>query len=672
MAFPSGIREAEESAGSSLLDKFECWVLDVAEKMPEYLRHLTGGAFVLLVVAVADALGIGAYIVFEVVSLLTLLYAMIAGVWPGLSLFVVGSVSAHFLLLSIEQRFSFSPDVTPIMLGYYLSSVPACLVAGRFYRMRRRLTSAMARAETLIGERNAAFDAKRQIGQELDRLLEIAPVAVLLAKDQSCDVIVGNPASEVLMEVPASWNNSLQGGNAESVPYRIVDDNGDELPVRELPVQRAAHGEVLQGKEFNLRFVDGRIKRVSASAAPIRDGEAGAICGAVAVLMDVSAHYEFERTLIQAKQDAERANEAKSRFLAAASHDLRQPLQALNLYLDVLTARSGPSERSLIANININKCSTSLNSLLTDLLDLSKLEAGVVRPHQTIFSLAELLDMVAAAHAAQASLKGLRLRVVPSKVMLKTDRALFERVVGNLISNAVRYTDQGGVLVGCRRRSGKLWLDVCDTGIGIPEGKTSEIFEEFRQLGNPERDREKGTGLGLAIVRKAATLLGLEISLSSKLGRGSIFSISLPFAGVEAVHEGVRDDGCFIPFRALRVLLVEDDLAVREALTFIMETDGNKVVTKGSLAEVAHGDYPKPDVVIADYRLGEGRNGVEAVSTVRAIFGDDVPAIILTGDTLSEVVEEIVALGFTVLHKPVSYAMLRTCLATFRDYSGGF
>jgi signal transduction histidine kinase len=241
---------------------------------------------------------------------------------------------------------------------------------------------------------------------------------------------------------------------------------------------------------------------------------------------DVTASVEAKRALEQAKMAAENANEAKSRFLAAASHDLRQPLQALSLYLGVLAQRLPPENSSVMRYIDI--CVTSLNELLSDLLDLSKLEAGVVEPKQSDFPVSQILDKVVAGYAGAAREKGLRLRVVPSRLHASTDPVLFERIVTNLVSNALRYTRQGGTVIGCRHRAGRIWLEICDTGIGIPEDQQEVIFEEFRQLANPERSREKGSGLGLAIVRKTARLLGLDVRVSSQPGRGSTFAVELP------------------------------------------------------------------------------------------------------------------------------------------------
>jgi PAS domain S-box-containing protein len=276
---------------------------------------------------------------------------------------------------------------------------------------------------------------------------------------------------------------------------------------------------------FPLRRADGSFRHFLTRAAPQLD-PLGQILRWFGTNTDIAEQKSLEEALRSANAESEQANAAKSRFLAAASHDLRQPLQALGLYLGVLGGKLSPADAPIMKNIDV--CVTSLSRLLTDLLDMSKLDAGVVATNPSRFAINDMLDTVVSGHAPVAERKGLRLRQVTSGLIADTDPVLLERIVGNLVANAIRYTDRGGVVVGCRRSGGKAWIEVWDSGIGIPLGKTAEIFEEFSQLGNHERNSEKGTGLGLAIVRKTAALLGLEVRVASRLGRGSMFAIELP------------------------------------------------------------------------------------------------------------------------------------------------
>lgn len=269
------------------------------------------------------------------------------------------------------------------------------------------------------------------------------------------------------------------------------------------------------------------------TVAPLHVKEADEVAAALAQASELLAQHsvqrdQAERGYREAKAEAEAANVSKSKFLAAASHDLRQPLQALGLFLTVLAGRIGKDEAVLMANLE--HCHANLNEMLSDMLDISKLDAGVVTPQVVEFPLGELLERVAASHQLPAQGKGLFVHLVRTGAVIRSDPALLQRVLSNFLSNAVRYTERGGVLIGCRRRGGRRWIEVWDTGIGIPANMIDEIFDEFRQLDNPARNREKGSGLGLAIVRKTAGLLGLEIRVSSVLGKGSVFALELPAA----------------------------------------------------------------------------------------------------------------------------------------------
>jgi CheY-like chemotaxis protein len=301
-----------------------------------------------------------------------------------------------------------------------------------------------------------------------------------------------------------------------------------------------------------------------------------------------------------------------------------------------------------------------LSETLAKLLDLSKLEAGVVTPEVAHFDVADLFDKVASAHAPEAKLKGLSLRCASPRLTARTDPVLFERVLGNLVSNAVRYTDRGSVLIGCRRRGGKTWVEVWDTGMGIPGDKTAEIFEEFKQLGNEERNREKGSGLGLAIVAKTADLLGLEIRVQSRLGKGSLFAVELPL-GQKEIRVMTREES---RYRPLRVAVVDDDIGVLESLVFVLEEAGHQVVAAATSAELlARLENLPPDVMVSDYRLAKGKNGFDAITAVRTAFGRPVPAVILTGDTDPELIRGMASKGVLVHHKPLTFSALQACIA---------
>ena len=239
---------------------------------------------------------------------------------------------------------------------------------------------------------------------------------------------------------------------------------------------------------------------------------------------DLAAHREIDA----ARQAAERANAAKTRFLAAASHDLRQPLHALGMLISSIEARVGRAHAHRF--VPVEQCLTEFQRLLSDLMDVARLDSDAIVLDPTTFSINGLMQRFAAMNLPQAESKGIKLKVVQTDILVRTDAVQLGRIVGNLISNAVRYTETGGVVVGCRRRAGKVWLEVCDSGVGIPSDKLDAIFDEFRQLGERSQDRQ-GSGLGLAIVKRTATLLGLDVRVSSTPGRGSLFAIELPTSG---------------------------------------------------------------------------------------------------------------------------------------------
>jgi PAS domain S-box-containing protein len=374
------------------------------------------------------------------------------------------------------------------------------------------------------------------------------------------------------------------------------------------------------------------------------------------IVEDITERKQVEHQLRAAKAEAERANNAKSRFLAAASHDLRQPLSALSLYVGVLRNKVAPADRPLLNNMK--DCVGSLSELLTDLLDLSKLDAGVVTPNVTDFPIAEVLANLVSVHAPEALLKGLRLRCVPSGLIARTDAVLFRRMLGNLISNAISYTERGSVLIGCRRRQGRTWVEVWDTGIGVPENKTAEIFEEFRQLGSDARGGSKGSGLGLAIVAKTATLLGLEIRVRSWPERGSMFSVEVPVGTL-----GLKLHDPVVKHRSLRVALVEDNAAVRQALTGALSGLGHVVVAAATARELYFKlEHCLPDIIISDYRLAGAETGFDVISLMRDKFGASLPAIIVTGDTDPKLMRTMASKGIAVQHKPLRIESLQACI----------
>ena len=364
------------------------------------------------------------------------------------------------------------------------------------------------------------------------------------------------------------------------------------------------------------------------------------------------------------KEIADKANLAKSSFLAAASHDLRQPIHALTLFLGALRGVAMPEEGVRLVE-QIEASAGAMDMLFAALLDISRLDAGVVEVRAQVFALQPLLDRVLRDHRREAADKGLELLCRPTRALVDTDPVLVERVLRNLISNAVRYTQHGRVLVGCRR-SPALRVEVWDTGPGIAPANQTQIFEEYFQLENPERDRTKGLGLGLAIVKRLSGLLGSELVLRSRTGRGSCFSITLPLAAARATPSAAIGEAFEDFVNGGLIAVVDDEGAIRDAMSALLTGWGHEVVTAGSGAEMVERLADRiegPDLVICDYRLRGGETGVQVIDALRAGFGSDIPALLITGDTAPDRLAEAQASGLLLLHKPVPNGKLRAAIS---------
>ena len=368
-----------------------------------------------------------------------------------------------------------------------------------------------------------------------------------------------------------------------------------------------------------------------------------------------------------ARHLAEHANRSKTQFFAAASHDLRQPLHALGLFAAALRERATDPRMAEIATA-INSSVEALENLFNELLDISKIDAGVVQPQPQHFALQRLFSRLRSELEPQAEHQGLRLRFVPTAHHVHTDPVLLERIVRNLVSNAIRYTHAGGVIVGARARAGRVWLEVWDTGIGIAPAEQARIFEEFYQAGNPERDRRKGLGLGLAIVRRLAGLLEAPLSVESRAQRGSVFKVGLPRGAIEAAIESVPSAAMRGDLHGQTVLIIDDEPSIRAATALLFSGWGAHAITAGSLAEALIHMAPlnaPPALIIADHRLRDGETGVDAINAVRNAAGYPMPAILLTGSSTPDVALAAQAIGAHFLAKPVNPAKLRA-LAAFK------
>jgi len=373
----------------------------------------------------------------------------------------------------------------------------------------------------------------------------------------------------------------------------------------------------------------------------------------------------LEQKVAERTEELVAANRAKSRFLAAASHDLRQPMHALGLFVTQLNNRiKDPENRRLTGRIEA--AVTALQSLLDALLDVSRLDAGVVMANLTDFRVSTLLDRLETAFSPDAFDRGLRLRAARCSLAVRSDTVLLERILINLVANALRYTEAGGILIGCRRRGNMVRIEVWDTGVGIAPEHQEAIFQEFYQIGNPERDRTKGLGLGLSIAARLARLLGGRIDVQSTPGRGSVFAVEVPQA-TEVYEEKLASPSRILdePLRDARVLVVDDDTLVREALAGLMEQWGCRVLTAANGEQALStllGTGQAPDAVLCDYRLPAGEVGSAVIQQLRERYGSALPAALITGDTAAERLREAKESGVPLLHKPVQPARLRALL----------
>jgi PAS domain S-box-containing protein len=531
-------------------------------------------------------------------------------------------------------------------------------LAGALFVFKGVVETGLIRPQALVSvaddrQRRLAAEIERR-GRELDAILSATPDMTFLF-DRDLRFRYANAAAAQAFDVPqAAW-----AGRS----WRDF-----QLPPEVMGPIEAAVWAVLAGERPRPAEVvlDGRHQECKVT--PLFDVE-HRLSAVLVTCRDVTERVRGEERLRralsdmeEARLDAERADAAKTRFLAAASHDLRQPLQAMRLLMEVLAARlAGTGEAPVVAHA-IDALEGS-EDLLRSLLDLSTLQAGTVRAETRDFALGGMLDRLAEECRPQAEAKGLDLRVMRSSAVVRSDPVLLQRILRNLLVNAIRYTERGRVLIGVRRARGAVRILVVDTGPGIPEDKIELVFEEFYQIGNQARNRVEGLGLGLSIVRKTAELLGHELWAASRLGVGSAFSVAVPLgsgAGAPAARPGrVAEVG------RLSALVIEDDPLQLGALRLLLEGWGHAVSAAGSgeaaLAQVEAG--LAPTLVVTDYRLPGSLSGIGAVEEIRRILGRPVPAVLLTGDTDPDRLRAARRADLKLLHKPYLADRLRQTIA---------
>lgn len=371
-----------------------------------------------------------------------------------------------------------------------------------------------------------------------------------------------------------------------------------------------------------------------------------------------------ETALRHAKAEAEQANLSKTKFLAAASHDLLQPLNAARLFLSALADLEQPApNRAMVENLDV--ALASVEDLLSALLDIARLDAGAVTPETSDFPIKSVLAPLATEYTPLARERGVRLVMVPSSTVVRSDMRLLRRVVQNFVANALRYTLSGRVLVGCRRRADGVSVEVWDTGPGVPGDKLREIFEEFRRLDTPSASgRDRGIGLGLAIVDRVARMLGHPVAVRSWPGRGSVFSVTVPFGTRHAAPRPAPPTVRAAANRlaGVRVLVLDNEPAVLDGMRALLEGWSCTVLAATSGAEALAHIGAGPDLLIADYHLDHGAQGLREVERLRQACGRRLPAVMVTADRTASLVEEAKIMGLPVLTKPVRPAQLRAVM----------
>jgi CheY-like chemotaxis protein/two-component sensor histidine kinase len=368
----------------------------------------------------------------------------------------------------------------------------------------------------------------------------------------------------------------------------------------------------------------------------------------------------------RAKGEAEQANISKTRFLAAASHDILQPLNAARLYVTSLVERQrGRDDAQLITNVDASL--DAVEEIFGALLDISRLDTGAMKPEISVFRIDELLRQLEVEFTPLAQEKGLRMKFIPCSLAVQSDRRLLRRLLQNLVSNAIKYTPQGRVLVGCRRHKRRLRIDIYDTGLGVPASKKQAIFQEFHRLDQGAK-AARGLGLGLSIVERIARVLDYRITVSSALGRGSRFSVEVPLSAVipPSRQQAVRADR--VQLSGIAVLCIDNEPPILDGMQTLLEGWGCRVLKaphlEAATALVAEAQMA-PDGLLVDYHLDDG-SGIAAIAELRRRFAADLPAILITADRSPHVRADARAQGIQLLHKPLKPAALRALLTQWR------
>lgn len=508
-----------------------------------------------------------------------------------------------------------------------------------------------------VSDRVRAARALRESRERFRSLIEIIPYGICRTDDQG-RLLMTNPAHARMLGYRAgeligrsAWDFFVpeQRDYQRGIFLRALEDRPEPVPTVARCVRKdGSHIDVL----FNWTYeID----------------EDGMTKGLIAVMTDVTEQLATQRELVQAKEVAEHANEEKSRFLAATSHDLQQPLHSLSIMLGLLRTQKDEGRRTEVLD-TMERALEGAQGLLRAVLDLSKLEAGVVTPRLESVSINDLFSQIEAELGPQTVAKPMVLRVVPSSRQVFSDRMLLKSILYNLVSNAIRYTPEGKVLLGARLRAGELSLEVWDTGVGIPKARQRDIFKEFTRLepGQQTSGAVHSLGLGLSIVDRACQLLGHSLTLESEPGRGSVFRVSAPLAHSEATEGvGLEQYGPAVAADEGLILIVDDEQAIAEATRNLLEEWGYEcMIAKDRTSAIDEAQKRgRPNLMLVDYNLGCGESGLDVVEAVSDLYGESIPAILVTGEREGRALDAARDKSIPIQLKPVNPARLRALLA---------
>jgi two-component system CheB/CheR fusion protein len=513
---------------------------------------------------------------------------------------------------------------------------------------KEELQSLNEELTALNGQLQETLERQRSTADDLQNVLYSTDVATMFL-DPDLNIRFFTPATRAVFNViPGDVGRPLTDLRSLAVDERLADD------ARQVLKGAAAieyEIEVPSGSWFMRRIV------------PYHTHDKK-IEGVVITFVDITERKSSAKALSASKREAELTNIAKSRFLAAASHDLRQPLQSLSLLQSLLT-QSADGENAVKLVARLGQTLDSMTGMLNVLLDINQIEAGAVQPEQVDFVLDDLFSRMRDEFASLAQAQRLEFRVRTCALRVHSDPRLLEQMVRNLLANAFKYTRTGRILLGCRKTGTKMRIEIWDTGIGISENELHVIFDEFHQIDNAARERSKGLGLGLSIVQRLGALLDHDIGVRSKLGKGSVFSIEVPLATYTVASAGTEVPGQQPRAATGNIIIIEDDPDVRDLLEQLLKTSGHRVRTAANgvaaLDLVSNGAI-RPDLVLADYNLPGATNGLDAIRQIRKVLDRALPGIILTGDISKATRATITGSDYVLLSKPIKAQELKVAI----------